>query len=104
MTADEQVFEVPREVALMMPTVKDMLNDIDSGDDIPEAPLPNVTGTIMAKVLEYLAHHLANPDPLPEGAIPLAQMTAEQRDAAAAAEAAEDEKPKKPKKMEPLSA
>jgi hypothetical protein len=47
-SSDEQVFEVPREVAEMSLTIKNMLADIDSSstDSIPLS----ITGNILAKV------------------------------------------------------
>jgi hypothetical protein len=48
-SSDEQVFEVPREIAEMSVTVKHMLDDVDADSDAP-IPLPNVTGKILAKV------------------------------------------------------
>ncbi len=57
-SSDEQVFEVPREIAEMSVTVKHMLDDVDADSDAP-IPLPNVTGKILAKVhlcVQLLAH------------------------------------------------
>jgi len=61
-SSDEQVFEVPREIAEMSITVKHMLDDVDADSDAP-IPLPNVTGKILAKVIEWAKYHHANPDP-----------------------------------------
>lgn len=54
-SSDEQVFEVPREVAEMSVTIKNMLADIDSSstDSIPLS----ITGNILAKV-STACHHL----------------------------------------------
>merc|ERR1712093_903663 len=60
-SSDEQVFEVPREIAEMSVTVKHMLDDVDADSDAP-IPLPNVTGKILAKVIEWAKYHHANPD------------------------------------------
>nr|CCG34070.1 SCF ubiquitin ligase [uncultured eukaryote] len=61
-SSDDTVFEVPREIAEMSVTVKHMLEDIDpSGEDNP-IPLPNVTGKILQKVIEYCKYHHEHPD------------------------------------------
>jgi S-phase kinase-associated protein 1 len=59
-SVDEQEFEVPIEVAKMSETVKHMIEDIGSDAAIP---LPNVTGTILKKVIEYCTYHLEHPVP-----------------------------------------
>jgi len=56
---DEQEFEVPIDVAKMSETVKHMIEDI-GGDQIP---LPNVTGKILQKVIDYCKFHLEHPTP-----------------------------------------
>jgi len=61
-SSDEQVFDVPREIAEMSVTVKHMLDDVDADSDAP-IPLPNVTGKILAKVIEWAKYHHSNPDP-----------------------------------------
>ena len=48
-SSDEQVFEVPKEIAEMSVTVKHMLDNINADSNAP-IPLPNVTGKILAKV------------------------------------------------------
>nr|UDO47102.1 ubiquitine ligase [Pandoravirus massiliensis] len=63
-SSDEQVFEVPREVAEMSVTVKHMLDDVDA-DNENAIPLPNVTGKILGKVIEWAKYHLENPEPVP---------------------------------------
>ncbi|AVK76440.1 S-phase kinase-associated protein 1 [Pandoravirus neocaledonia] len=63
-SSDEQVFEVPREVAEMSVTVKHMLDDVDA-DNENAIPLPNVTGKILGKVIEWAKYHLENPEPAP---------------------------------------
>lgn len=64
-SSDEQEFEVPIEVVKMAVTIKNMLEDMDqmSPDVIP---LPNVTGKILGKVIEYCKYHLEHPTPVSE--------------------------------------
>jgi S-phase kinase-associated protein 1 len=61
---DEQEFEVERSIAEMSVTVKNMLDDIPEGDNT--IPLPNVTGKILAKVVEYCKYHKDHPTPAAE--------------------------------------
>ncbi|GAM28869.1 hypothetical protein SAMD00019534_120450 [Acytostelium subglobosum LB1] len=60
-SSDEKVFEVQREIACMAVTIKHMLEDL--GDTDTPIPLPNVTGVILEKVLEYCRHHHEHPTP-----------------------------------------
>jgi len=55
---DNQLFELSIKAATMSETVKNLLEDVDTADAIP---LPNVTGKILAKVVEYVKHHAENP-------------------------------------------
>jgi len=65
-SSDEQEFEVEKPVAEMSVTIKNMLEDMqDVGSDAP-IPLPNVTGKILAKVIEYCKWHLEHPTPVTE--------------------------------------
>jgi len=65
-SSDEQEFEVERAVAEMSVTIKNMLEDMaDVGGDAP-IPLPNVTGKILTKVIEYCKWHLEHPTPVTE--------------------------------------
>lgn len=67
-SSDEQNFIVSTEVAKMSITVKNMLEDMDSNSEDASVPipLPNVTGKILAKVVEYCQHHIENPTPVSE--------------------------------------
>jgi S-phase kinase-associated protein 1 len=72
-SSDEQVFEVPKVIAEMSVTVKNMLEDVDADSDSP-IPLPNVKGATLAKVIEWATYHHENPEPAPaEGAAPAAK-------------------------------
>ena len=59
-SSDEQEFEVPLEVAKMSVTIKNMLEDIGEEAKAP-IPLPNVTGKILDKVIQYCTHHVNDP-------------------------------------------
>merc|ERR1711934_154701 len=57
---DNKTFEVEREIAEMSLTIKNLVEDI--GEALTdEIPLPNVSGTILEKVLLYCRHHHENP-------------------------------------------
>jgi len=66
MVTDMLATAVEKGVAEMSVTIKNMLEDMDGvGSDTP-IPLPNVTGKILEKVIEYCKYHLANPTPATE--------------------------------------
>eukprot|EP00026_Physarum_polycephalum_P017587 Phypoly_transcript_18856.p1 GENE.Phypoly_transcript_18856~~Phypoly_transcript_18856.p1 ORF type:complete len:166 (-),score=50.42 Phypoly_transcript_18856:143-640(-) len=64
-SSDNKVFTVPTVVAQQSVTIKNMLEDIGDGADAP-IPLPNVTGYILEKVIDYLVHHHEHPEPTPD--------------------------------------
>ncbi|KAG1677832.1 hypothetical protein FOA52_008596 [Chlamydomonas sp. UWO 241] len=55
MSSDSQTFEVDEEVAHESQTIKNMIEDTGSEETIP---LPNVSGRILAKVIEYSKYHV----------------------------------------------
>ena len=59
-SSDEQVFEVDPEVAHMSETIKNMMEDTDPSQMIP---LPNVTGSVLTKVIEYCKYKVASKGP-----------------------------------------
>ncbi|EGG14320.1 hypothetical protein DFA_12090 [Cavenderia fasciculata] len=60
-SSDKQIFEVEKEIANMFTAIKNLLEDI--GEDATEIPLPNVSSTILAKVIEWCKYHLEHPKP-----------------------------------------
>ncbi|KAK9813982.1 hypothetical protein WJX73_007845 [Symbiochloris irregularis] len=54
-SSDDQSFEVDKEVAYQSETVKNMIEDLN--DETTNVPLPNVSGRILAKVIEYCKYH-----------------------------------------------
>ena len=59
-SSDDQEFEVDKKVAEMSVTIKNMLEDLEGMSDNP-IPLPNVTGKILSKVIEYCKWHQEHP-------------------------------------------
>ncbi|KAI3631219.1 hypothetical protein MIR68_000603 [Amoeboaphelidium protococcarum] len=55
-SSEGQEFKVDRDVAEKSQTLKHLIEDVVEDQSIP-IPLPNVTGPILAKVLEYCEHH-----------------------------------------------
>jgi len=62
-SSDEKDFSVPRDVACMSVTVANMLNSISDSMDATGAPipLPNLTGIVLEKVIEYCKYHKETP-------------------------------------------
>ena len=56
-------FQVSCKIAKMSETVKNLIEDIGVDSAIP---LPNVTGKILAKVVEYCKYHDEHPNPVTE--------------------------------------
>ena len=57
-SSDNETFEVDETVALESQTIKHMIED-DCADSV--IPLPNVTGKILSKVVEYCKKHVEAP-------------------------------------------
>jgi S-phase kinase-associated protein 1 len=55
MSSDSQMFDVDEEVALESVTVKNLIEDSGADEAIP---LPNVSGKILSKVIEYCKYHV----------------------------------------------
>jgi len=62
-SSDEQEFEVPNSIATMSVTIKHMIEDIGEASSETPIPLPNVTGKILEKVIQYCQYHHDHPDP-----------------------------------------
>ncbi|KAI8912594.1 Skp1 family, dimerization domain-containing protein [Gorgonomyces haynaldii] len=62
-TSDKQEFTIEKDVACLSVLIKNLLEDIGEDSDAP-IPLPNVSGHILSKVVEYCTHHKDDP-PLP---------------------------------------
>ncbi|KAI8987405.1 E3 ubiquitin ligase complex SCF subunit sconC [Mycotypha africana] len=56
---DLEEFKVDRDVAERSVLIKNMLEDI--GDSDSPIPLPNVTGKVLKKVIEWCTHHRDDP-------------------------------------------
>lgn len=63
LASDDTEFTVDKRVALMSVTIKNMLEDLEGPDQNENPiPLPNVTGTVLDKVIEYCKYHLEHPE------------------------------------------
>ncbi|KAJ1559118.1 hypothetical protein HK405_011942 [Cladochytrium tenue] len=63
-SSDGQEFSVDKAVAERSVLLKNMLEDV--GDSDTPIPLPNVTGKILEKVIDYCVHHKDDPIPVAE--------------------------------------
>jgi len=61
-TSDEEIFTVEKPVAMRSQMLRSMLEDFPDSSSGP-IPLPNVSSSVMAKVLEYCNHHKNDPWP-----------------------------------------
>ncbi|ORX94119.1 S-phase kinase-associated protein 1A-like protein [Basidiobolus meristosporus CBS 931.73] len=58
-SSDEETFQVDKETAERSMLIKNMLEDVGESD-MP-IPLPNVTGNVLRKVIEYCEYHRNDP-------------------------------------------
>ncbi|KAF9597343.1 hypothetical protein IFM89_017246 [Coptis chinensis] len=58
-SSDGEVFEVEEHVIVQSATINNLIEDGCAENGIP---LPNVTGKILAKVIEYCVNHAGKPD------------------------------------------
>ncbi|KDQ12254.1 hypothetical protein BOTBODRAFT_34537 [Botryobasidium botryosum FD-172 SS1] len=63
-TSDNESFTVEKAVASRSVLIKNMLEDVGESDQ--PIPLPNVTASVLKKVLEYCDHHKNEPMPTSE--------------------------------------
>lgn len=56
-SSDNQVFEIPQAVAYQMKAVREMAEQENHAGGECLFPLPNVTSTILKRVIEYCQHH-----------------------------------------------
>ncbi|KAJ3087775.1 hypothetical protein HK102_010310 [Quaeritorhiza haematococci] len=61
---DNQTFTIDKEVAERSMLLKNMLEDVGESDNA--IPLPNVSGKILKKVIDYCIHHKDDPPVPPE--------------------------------------
>ncbi|KAJ1958069.1 hypothetical protein GGI12_004835 [Dipsacomyces acuminosporus] len=61
-SSDGKEFEVEKSVAIQSTLIKNLLEDLEDSDD--PIPLPNVTGKVLEKVIEFCEHHKDDPPPL----------------------------------------
>eukprot|EP00127_Corallochytrium_limacisporum_P001721 Clim_evm58s77 gene=Clim_evmTU58s77 len=64
--SDGVEFDVPASVACKSVTIKNMLEDLGTEDEATPVPLPNVSGTILDKVIQYCKHHKDDVTPADE--------------------------------------
>ncbi|KAF8334262.1 Skp1 family, dimerization domain-containing protein [Cantharellus anzutake] len=60
-TSDNESFAVDKDVAERSVLIKNMLEDVGENDH--PIPLPNVSASVLKKVLEYCEHHRGEPIP-----------------------------------------
>ncbi|KAJ2160479.1 hypothetical protein GGF46_002241 [Coemansia sp. RSA 552] len=58
-SSDKQEYTVTMEVAKQSVLIKNLIDDLGETDDA--IPLPNVTGKVLKKVIEYCEHHQHDP-------------------------------------------
>lgn len=64
-SSDNEMFDVPKEVALQSETVRNMIEDVAPSEK--GIPLPNVQSKILSKVIEYCKYHVNAKKPGEDG-------------------------------------
>ncbi|ORX53816.1 E3 ubiquitin ligase SCF complex, Skp subunit [Piromyces finnis] len=55
-SSDGKIFNIDKDVAIKSQLINNMLEDVEETEN-ESIPLPNVTGEILEKVIEYCQHH-----------------------------------------------
>ncbi|WAQ88480.1 hypothetical protein PtA15_9A607 [Puccinia triticina] len=63
-TSDGEQFTIDREVAIRSVLIKNMIEDVGESDN--PIPLPNVSASVLKKVIEWCEHHKKDPEPSTE--------------------------------------
>jgi len=74
-SADNEEVIVDHEVAIRSVLIKNMLEDVGESDEA--IPLPNVSSSVLHKVIEWCEHHRKDPEPIPEDADDTRKKTTE---------------------------
>ncbi|KAI8829239.1 Skp1 family, tetramerization domain-containing protein [Chytriomyces cf. hyalinus JEL632] len=64
-SSDNQEFTVPHNIACQSQLIKNMIKDVGDADE-QSISLPNVSGAILQKVLEYATMHKDDPPQVPD--------------------------------------
>ncbi|GFZ48050.1 E3 ubiquitin ligase complex SCF subunit sconC [Saitozyma sp. JCM 24511] len=64
-TSDEEQYTVEKKVAERSVLIKSMMEDLGAHQDM-QVPLPNVSSSVLVKVLQYCEHHKNDPLPAPD--------------------------------------
>ena len=86
-SSDDELFEVEEGVAFQSDFIKNMVEDTGSGVPIP---LPNVSGKILAKIIEYCKFHVNVKDPSSSAITAATSSSSSASSSSAAAAAAND--------------
>lgn len=57
-SGDEVAFQIPNDIAMLFPTISAQIGDLESYIENVPIPLPNVSGEIMKKVIDFATHYL----------------------------------------------
>jgi len=64
LSSDGEQFTIDREVAIRSVLIKNMIEDVGESDN--PIPLPNVSASVLKKVIEWCEHHKKDPEPSAE--------------------------------------
>ena len=60
-SSDGQAIEVPLRVAYLSKLVKGMIDETEVDQEIQDIPLPNVSGNMLKKIIEFCEHYIRDP-------------------------------------------